>query len=211
MRPLLPYLIFALFVAWSFTAHAQVQERKLMDRILKPNESLTFDLKNATFNGGKSFSTGAANVKEFYIPQRFNSKEFRTESYAGTKGFWMGDFKYTSKAFDTKQSARLASVIKPFGTKEVPVVSASESSKAFGVKKFATKATSFSGRSQHKIDEEGPGAQSSIGLGGNSSSSQGSVAMGDDGKYHVEPVDTYQILKELKTIDDVRELLNKSK
>ena len=165
-------------------AGAQEQERKLMDRIDNPDMNRAFELQKATSFGTNSFgTTGTAHVKEFYYPKKFNSKDFLTGSYGGSKQCWMGDFKYALNAFDTKS---LSESGKRFGTKAVATQGANDSTKGYGVKEFGTQTAHFRGKSQDKFDKQGPTA-----LAG--------------------PVGYEGTLAPLKSIDDVRDLLNKNK
>ncbi len=159
-----------------------------MDRIERPDMNLRYDAKK-NFFGAKSYGgAGSANVKEFYFPQKFRAKDFLTGNYSGGKNFWMGDFKYATKdargvAAVTGQKNSTAAA-KTFDTKSMPVKSAYDSDKNYTSSTFATRQWSGRGKSQDKIDLEGEGALSSI----------------HDGDF-----------KQLKTVEDVRQLLNKNK
>ncbi len=166
-------------------AHAQEQERKLMDRIERPDMTRSFGADKKDFMGSKSFSGGgAAQVKDYSLLKNFRSKDYLTGSYSGNKGFWMGDFKYATQEADTEgRGAAAQARKKDFATKALPVKDLQDGGKTYASRTMATKAVEWKGRSQDKMDVQGPEAMNTI----------------RDGTF-----------TELKTIDDVRNLLNKN-
>jgi len=68
------------------SANAQEQERKLLDRLLKPNMSLQNSVQEKQFIAGGTTTTKQARTKDFYVPDRRSEKEFRTSAFR-TKGF----------------------------------------------------------------------------------------------------------------------------
>ncbi len=156
-----------------------------MDRIDNPDRNQSFDAYNKGFNGGKAFSGGGtATVKDYSLLKNFRSKDYLTGAYSGDKGFWMGDFKYATREADTEGRGAAARARKQeFSTKAMPVKDLHDGSKTYASRTVATKAVEWRGRSQDKMDVQGPEAQNTI----------------RDGTF-----------TELKTIDDVRDLLNKN-
>jgi hypothetical protein len=78
-----------LFVACAFLTaascylHAQDQEKKLVDRLLKPDMTLQNDAQNKKFVGDGSVSVNKhANIGSFYLHQKPRSK-----SFSGTRDF----------------------------------------------------------------------------------------------------------------------------
>lgn len=152
-----------------------------MDRILKPNEQREFGA-HKSFNGASLFrGRGSAYVKDFYTPQKFNAKNYMAGAYSGQKA-WKGDFVYKTNEADTKGRDGVRRVVREYGTKEMPVKTSREAGKTHESRTYATRESNWRGRSQDKIDLQGPGAVTTI----------------RDGSF-----------TELKTIDDVRDLLNK--
>ncbi len=168
-------------------ASAQEQDRKLIDRIDRPNMSLDFGAQQKSFFGAKSFQGGgSARVKEFYYAEKFKAKDFLTGAYAGQKGAWMGDFKYKTGDADTKGRGMTQKIVKEHATKEMPVKSSRDASKDYSTTEtYVTRMSDFRGKSQDKIDAQGPEAMLTI-----------------------QPDGTFT---ELKTMDDIRNLLNKNK
>ena len=169
---------------------AQQQEAKLMQRIdgdaksLIAGKSKPFLGASKDFFGTKSFNGKAARVSDFYLPQKYTSKNFLTGAFRGNKGFWMGDFKFRTDAAATKDFAQGG---KLFDTKTAPVKAAHESAKAYAATPYATKDSKFRGKAQDAFDARGPEAMA------------GPDAPGWRGA--MGPM----------TIDQVRDLLNKNK
>jgi hypothetical protein len=165
-------------------AAAQEQERKLLDRIERPNMSLDFGAQQKEFFGSKGFQgSSKARVKDFQYAEKFKAKDFLTGAYAGQKGAWMGDFKYKTSEADTTGRGMTKKIVKTHDTKEMPVKTSRDANKDYSTETYATRPTNFKGKSQDKIDIQGPQAVTSI----------------QDGSF-----------TELKTIDDIRNLLNKN-
>ena len=77
------------FAVWTFLTaalccvHAQDQEKKLVDRLLKPDMTLQNDAQNKKFGGDGSASINKrANVGTFFVHQKPRSKNF-----SGTRDF----------------------------------------------------------------------------------------------------------------------------
>jgi hypothetical protein len=81
------------------SVHGQDQERKLVDRLLKPDTTLQNDAQNRKFTGDASASINKrANVGTFYLHRKPNSKD-----YSGTRDFSTGQF--YSKTYRSGRSA----------------------------------------------------------------------------------------------------------
>lgn len=166
-----PFL--ASLLALAISAAAQEQDRKLMDRIFKPNTDGGVAEQNKAFSGGKSFSANQARVKEFHFTERFRARDYATTSYAGAKN-WSGDFKYVTKSADTRGRGASVESVKTFATKSVPVKEARNSNKRYETASYESREYLIPGKSQKLLDQ----------------------------KY---------VNKKEMTMDEVRELLNKSK
>lgn len=188
MRVSLPVLLLllcgALCGSLCHRALAQEQERKLIDRIMKPDETVSFGAQKKDFFNAKSFKADSAHVNDFYMPQKFKAKDYLTGAYSGQKGFWKGDFKYGTAEADTKGKGMTPRIVKGYDTKAMPVKADRDATKNYGTGTYATDTSKVRGKSQDKIDIEGPQALNTI----------------QDGSF-----------TELKTIDDIRNLLNKNK
>ena len=84
-----------LFVAWALLTaalccvHAQDQEKKLVDRLLKPDMTLQNDAQNKKFVGNGSVPINKrANVRTFYIHQKPRSKGFSGTGKFSTTQFY---------------------------------------------------------------------------------------------------------------------------
>lgn len=185
MRPLL----FLPLVVWGVlclggAAHGQQQDSRI-EQILNPNRGQAFNLMQAKRFGAKSFEAKAGPtflVKPVSTPQKFNASEFLTGKFNNGKSFWGGDFKYaTDKPSPTSRFFSWFPT-KLFGTKSVAVKSANVE-KTYETGALATR--DYRGRERQKFGRPLTPEE---------------AANAYDGP-----------ITQLKTIDDVRDLLNKSK
>jgi len=102
MRQILaPALIAAL--AWPATLGAQEQERKLLDRIQRPNTELTNPMQGKSFlgGGGVEMKEAAVGRGTFAGVKSAPMKEFAgTRSFLGIKNPWFGN-----RVFETKSAS----------------------------------------------------------------------------------------------------------
>lgn len=159
-----------------------------MDQILHPSTERSFDLSREKSFGSKDFSGNENKVVETkgtYLPQKFSAKEYLTGGYHNDKSFWMGDFKYSVGDANTTPHTSYLAQKKTFQTKDVAVKDAA------GIKKYTDASTNlptreYRGKESQRLNTELTAEQAAKnGYGGE--------------------------LKEMRSIDDVRALLNKSK
>jgi hypothetical protein len=154
MRPLA--LIFLL--ASCAAVRAQVQERKMLDRILEPDRTLASPLQEKAYYGGGAGGTDLskeATVKDFNFIQKFFAKEFNAKQFNATS-YWTGDFQFVTKQANIKDSAATDKV---FASKSLPVKDARESGKSFGADSaYATRESPMRGKtSQNHLEEVNKG------------------------------------------------------
>jgi hypothetical protein len=96
------FAVWTLLTAVLCCSHAQDQEKKLVDRLLKPDMTLQNDAQNKKFIGDGSTSINKrANVGTFYVHQKPRSKNF-----SGTR-----DFSTTQFYSQTYRGGRTASEV----------------------------------------------------------------------------------------------------
>ncbi len=66
-----PAILFAVYMIASL-AHAQEQEGKLVDRVLKPNMRLKNSAQDKQFNAGGTSVNKKANVAAFYVSKKID-------------------------------------------------------------------------------------------------------------------------------------------
>jgi len=77
------FTVWTLLTAAVCCVHAQDQEKKLLDRLLKPDMALQNDAQNKKFGGDGSASINKrAHIGSFYVHQKPSSK-----NYSGTRDF----------------------------------------------------------------------------------------------------------------------------
>lgn len=179
MRSALPALL--LLLCGLVSARAQEQERKLIDRILKPNTELENRSFEATFYGGEKFqqNPAAAAVKSFQFEDRVNAKTFQTREFAASP-YWAGDFKFQTKPAADGRRAREAQG--EFATRDFEVTEAREAGKTSEVREYAESQREFRGKEAERLKK--------------------SIEPGQ------EPAGWKGDLKPM-TLDDIRDLLNR--
>ena len=129
-----------------------------------------------------------ARTNEFYFEDRVRTKSFTSRDFA-TKQAWMTGAKFETKEAPVKTSwfSRLTARTKSYDTKSL-----SDAPKAVAVRALPGGDRSFigKGRRQADYDTHGPGAQA--------------LGVVDGGQSYSGD------LRELKTIEDIRSLLNKN-
>ena len=147
-----PVLI--LLLASCAALHAQVQERKLEERLLQPNRTLGSPMQNKAFNNGGGVggvdTSKNANVKEFNLFQKFSPKAFDTRQF-DAKNFWNGDFQFATAPAAVKAGPAAQ---KTFDTKSAPVKDAREAGKGYDSHAYATREAPEKGKtSQTHLDD----------------------------------------------------------
>jgi len=105
-------VISVLYLAGPFCLCAQDQERKLVDRLLKPNMSLQNSEEKKKFTADGTSINKKASVGTFYVQKKSNSKQF-----SETRNFATSQF--DSKPFNRSRSARENSAHQVIGNSRV--------------------------------------------------------------------------------------------
>ena len=126
---------FLLPLLLAVAAHAQTteMERSLYERIMKPDQSKTFDPRAAASIGSRSFSAKSAQGKEFHFEQRFTAKEYGAKSFTGAKSATAGDFKFATSEARTKGNYEIPNAAKAADTKTAPTKEARDAVLQFSI------------------------------------------------------------------------------
>ena len=168
-------------------AQAQQQESRIQ-KILHPDTTRQFDLTREKRFGAQSYdgATGkSAPVKAAPAFRKFDGKEFLTGAYHTDKSFWMGDFKYNAGA---------EAIIKPRSLLLLP--ESAHAGKAAAVKTAPNTQKTFEAATVPTRDFRGRESERFH----RTLTPEQAAANAFEGP-----------LTELKSIDDVRTLLNKIK
>jgi hypothetical protein len=180
------------FTCGAFAVQAQEQEAVTTGKLLQTrNTDVAPALyQNKAFTDGSSYGgLRDAHVKSFYLRDGFTTKEYATNPYT-TRNFWSGYFKFDTKQANLSDRGTFAQASKQFETKAAETRTAMESGKEYATRTYATRdfrGKEARGKDQDRLDREGPAALA------------GPNALSREDSMHV------------LTIDEVRELLNKSK
>ena len=103
------------FTVWTFLTaalccvHAQDQEKKLVDRLLKPDMTLQNDAQNKKFIGDGSASINKrANVGTFYVHQKPRSKNFSGTRDFSTTQFYSQTYRGGRTAYEVSSQQSVA-------------------------------------------------------------------------------------------------------
>lgn len=148
-----------------------------------PDRERAFDLNQASpfrHSPGTFQSSKKAAAKEFQYVQKVAPKSYRTREF-GAKSAWMGDMKFATKNAPTKGKYTLRGADKQAAVKTAPTKEARESGKTAATREMPGANRPYLGKEAAKVH----------------------TAMDPN-----NPPRFTNELKELKTIEDVKELLN---
>src|SRR5262252_5732745 len=102
------FAVWVLLMAALCCVHAQDQEKKLVDRLLKPDMALQNDAQNKKFGGDGSASINKrANVGTFFIHQKTHSKDFGGTRDFSTTQFYSQTYHGKRTAYETSSQQTL--------------------------------------------------------------------------------------------------------
>ena len=103
------FAVWTLLTALLCCVHAQDQERKLVDRLLKPDMTLQNDAQNKKFVGDGSASINKrANVGTFYVHQKPRSKNFSGTRDFSTTQFYSQTYRGRRTAYEVSSHQTFA-------------------------------------------------------------------------------------------------------
>jgi hypothetical protein len=151
-----PVFLLILLLTAASAARAQEQERKLIDRIMRPDTALQATEQTRSFYQGKSsVQDKTASTKSFYSPNHVSLKEYNTRSFYDGHGYWDGSFKYETKEANTKpRFLGIFPLLKRYDTKAVEVKDARESGRSYATRDYETREFRGRGTAQGSIDAE---------------------------------------------------------
>jgi hypothetical protein len=124
---------------FSLPARAQEQERKLADRLLRPDMSLGNPAQDKKF-----IAAGGTSVDKKFVAKSFSTgDEAASKSFGGMKGFFARifgtkDFAHADAAVNTKPNPEIAKANTPFTTKDSSLVrQSSDATRTSGTEEYA--------------------------------------------------------------------------
>lgn len=135
----------------------------------------------STFNRTSGFNTKAARSDTFYLQQKFQPKSYEARGFE-TKS-WAGNFKFSTKEASTKGKYEVPNAAKAADTKTAAVKDARESGKTMATRDLPDGSRPYLGKEAQKMKDA------------------------------LDPAKLPKIsndMRELKTIEDVKALLNKN-
>jgi hypothetical protein len=132
---------------------SQEQERKLEDRLLRPDMTLQSDFQSKRFNQTAGFSVrSSAHSKSFGYSRNVNPGSFNTRLFLGAKGF--GESKKTAESKTANTAGKYASFDgdRSYGTRPVETDTPHDSGRSYGVDAYGTREFRPDGKSQKSLD-----------------------------------------------------------
>lgn len=80
-------VVLLLLISTLSTLNAQEQERRLIDRLLKPDTTLQNNAQNKKFVGKEQSIEKQAAVRSFYVPEKPRTKEYAGQRQVSSKQF----------------------------------------------------------------------------------------------------------------------------
>ena len=160
-----------------------------------PNKSFNLDKALAhrnvpgTFQGSKSAAS-----KEFYFQQKFSPKGYETRDFGGKKESWFASLKFWAKDASLKGRYEIPNATTAAAVKTAPTKDARESSKTAATRELADAHRPYLGKEAEKL---------------NKILDPNKLPRFTRGRNTLE-VDEELQLHELKTVEDVKALLNKN-
>jgi len=182
------FVAVSLWLGTSSGMGQQLEERRRIDEILRPRTDMPFRDTSRKTNTIKTFDPGeSARVKTFSMLNPFRSKEYAAAAYDRTNA-WSGQTLYETRNANLRARSKEDRLVKNYSVRDYDASSSTylerQLAKDPNAKTYAEagKTNRFRGKSQDKIDIYGPAAMATI---------------NSDGTF-----------TEIKTMDDVRNLLN---
>ena len=168
------------------TAADPAQIRNRAYELDHPDLSKSFDLRLSSY-GGRSFNTTDSPEKSrsFFFRQKTAPKEFQTREFQDSKPSWFSKLPFFTKSADTRGKYDLAFRDKKVETRALPVGESRFARKALPVRSLPGGDRPYLGPETDRAAKPVPPANPPTGWRGN--------------------------LTEIKTVEEVRELLNKNK
>jgi len=184
---LIPQIAVAALLVLGAGAHAQEQERGFKERVLgEADRTLEFKGWDRKFNSGAGkVEAGNASAKRFHYTQKVRPEKFGAREFRAGKGAWGGDFIFRTGSADTRGAYHTSKINSESANRKLKSDTAKESEKRAETSVSPDAEREYLGSEAARIKSSGKGDQP--------------VSSGWQGKLRV------------LSIDDVRELLNKSK
>lgn len=128
--------------------------RTLQQRFASPVEQqdLVFDTRQGAVGNGRSFDAGTARTKGFHFNQRFAPAKYETAEFSQTKKSWWGNFKFGTKAANTRTKSEVPNANKEAATKTAETREAHDSTKTAAVRDLPGRDRPYLGPERKNLD-----------------------------------------------------------
>src|SRR4029077_2442325 len=115
------FAVWCLITAALCCVRGQDEEKKLLDRLLKPDMALQNDAQNKKFSGDGSVSINRrANVGSFYVHQKPSSKNYSGTRDFSTTQFYSQTYRGGRRAYEVSSQQTLANSKATYGSQTAP-------------------------------------------------------------------------------------------
>ncbi len=152
--------------------------------VLVPDYTRTFDPKQNSTAGMRGYNAGTVQTKTFYSDRKTAATTYNTRDFYGTKLASAADRKFATKEGPTRGQYEIPNAMKAADTKTLAVNDAREAGQSAATREMPNAHRPYLGKESEKLHT--------------------ALDPNNQPRYTND-------LRELKTIDDVRDLLNKNK
>lgn len=132
------FAVWLLLIAALCSVRAQDQEKKLVDRLLKPDMTLQNDAQNKKFGGDGSASINKrASVGSFYVFQKPRTKNFSGTRDFSTSQFYSQTYRGGRTAYETSSQQTLVNSKSTYASHAAYVRDAPQSGKKVATRTYA--------------------------------------------------------------------------
>jgi hypothetical protein len=148
-------LVALIVLATAHVSHAQIQEKRLMDRLLEPNMSLQNDAQGRQFTAPSSVETKRAPTKFFFFSKRPREKQYTNVRQVHEKEFATERSRLRDQRANTSTRNRLGYAGTTYATNGYETQAATGTNRTVDTFDYAgNKAFTGRGKSQKSLDAE---------------------------------------------------------
>lgn len=145
----------AILLATAAMGNAQEQEKKLIDRLLKPDMALQNNAQGKEFTAGGAISTKKAAPKSFYITSRSPEKQYTNVRKVGVKEFRTRESGLARRQANVVSQKEIAKVDAPYSTSAYAIRGAPGAEKVVEVSDYSgTRPFLVHGKSQKALSAQ---------------------------------------------------------
>lgn len=167
--------------------------------VLVPDYTKTYDAGRNSVAGARGINTDSARTKTFYSDRQTTTKPFDARDFSGSKVARLEKEKFATKSGLSRGKYEIPNATKSADTKTAATSEAREAHDRLAVRSLSDGGRQYLGKEHDKMNTAVD------------PKTMGDWRSAQTVSYSGTTVETFGSLRELKTVGDVRELLNKNK